>query len=83
VTRSLKFRPLAEKQLEGLDPSWDRIRRGLLRLAVNPLRAANVKAMADGNYRLRVGDSRVIYALEDAELVILVLRLGHRRDIYR
>jgi mRNA interferase RelE/StbE len=39
--------------------------------------------MTDGNYRLRVGDRRVIYALRDEVLVVLVLRVGHRREVYR
>lgn len=37
----------------------------------------------DGELRIRVGDYRVVYDVRDDELVILVLRLGHRREIYR
>ncbi|MET9023712.1 type II toxin-antitoxin system RelE/ParE family toxin [Actinopolymorpha sp. NPDC004070] len=33
--------------------------------------------------RIRVGDYRVIYEIQDARLVVLVVDLGHRRDIYR
>ena len=36
-----------------------------------------------GRYRIRVGDYRIIYDIEDDELFILILRVGHRRDIYR
>jgi len=36
-----------------------------------------------GEYRLRVGSYRVIYDINDGELIILVLHLGHRREIYR
>jgi hypothetical protein len=43
----------------------------------------NVKAMTDGTYRLRVGDWRAVYALRDDVLMILVLRVGHRRAVYR
>jgi mRNA interferase RelE/StbE len=39
--------------------------------------------MTDGNYRLRVGDWRVVYTLRDDVLVVLVLRVGHRREVYR
>jgi mRNA interferase RelE/StbE len=39
--------------------------------------------MTDGNYRLRVGDWRVVFALRDDALVVLVLRVGHRREVYR
>lgn len=36
-----------------------------------------------GAYRVRVGDYRVIYTVEDDQLVVLVVDLGHRREIYR
>jgi mRNA interferase RelE/StbE len=34
-------------------------------------------------YRIRQGDYRVIYSLADAELTVLVIHIGHRRDVYR
>ena len=37
----------------------------------------------DRLYRLRVGEYRVIYSIEGRRLVILVVRVGHRRDVYR
>ena len=36
-----------------------------------------------GVYRLRVGDYRVLYEIHDAELLVLVLAVGHRREVYR
>ncbi|MGH3547641.1 MAG: type II toxin-antitoxin system RelE family toxin [Pseudonocardiaceae bacterium] len=36
-----------------------------------------------GGYRLRVGDYRVIYTVDDSRLMVLVVDLGHRREIYR
>ncbi|MGC4933038.1 type II toxin-antitoxin system RelE family toxin [Gordonia sp. DT30] len=36
-----------------------------------------------GEFRIRVGDYRIIYDIQDDELVVLVLRLGHRREVYR
>lgn len=36
-----------------------------------------------GLWRIRIGDYRVVYAIKDAELVILALRVAHRRDVYR
>jgi len=38
---------------------------------------------ADGLLRIRVGDYRVVYAVEDDQLVVLVVTLGHRREVYR
>ena len=37
----------------------------------------------DRVYRVRVGDYRIVYEVHDDRLVVLVVRLGHRRDIYR
>ena len=37
----------------------------------------------DGELRIRVGDYRIIYDVEDDALVVLVLRIGHRGDVYK
>ena len=37
----------------------------------------------DDLYRIRVGDYRIVYEIQDAVLVVLVVQLGHRREIYR
>ena len=37
----------------------------------------------DGELRIRVGDYRVVYDIVDDELTVLILRIGHRREIYR
>lgn len=34
-------------------------------------------------WRIRIGDHRVVYRIEDAQLVVLVVRVGHRREVYR
>ena len=49
----------------------------------NP-RPPGVKMLAGGDklYRLRVGDFRVIYSIDGKKLVVLVIRIGHRKDVY-
>jgi mRNA interferase RelE/StbE len=37
----------------------------------------------EGLYRVRVGDWRIVYAIRDCELVVVVIRIGHRREVYR
>jgi mRNA interferase RelE/StbE len=84
VIGRLTFRPSAQREFDWLDPSTrDRIQGALLHLAASPRQTADVKAMTDGNYRLRVGDWRVVFALRDDVLVSLVPRVGHRREVYR
>ena len=61
-----------------------RIRAALDLLADNP-RPPNCVAMKGENsvYRVRVGDYRIVYEVLDGVLLIHVVRIGHRRDVYR
>lgn len=52
-------------------------------LAQDPRPQGCEKLSALERYRIRVGDYRIVYAIEDAELVVWVVRVGHRRDAYR
>ncbi|WP_416340534.1 type II toxin-antitoxin system RelE family toxin [Proteiniphilum sp.] len=54
-------------------------------LQQNPYGSSNVKALKgmSGYYRLRVANYRVIYELQDENLVILVIDINHRKDVYR
>lgn len=74
----------AEKELDALDQiTKERILRALAQLVVDPHRAVNVKALHGGLYRLRVGDYRIVYGLREKELVIVLVRVAHRREVYR
>ena len=56
----------------------------ILALAEEPRPPGVVKMHGGGGYyRLRVGDYRVVYAIEDDVLLVLVVRIGHRREVYR
>jgi len=37
----------------------------------------------EGLYRIRAGDYRIVYAVQDKALLVLVVRIGHRREVYR
>jgi mRNA interferase RelE/StbE len=52
-------------------------------LAVNPKREGAVKLSAQEMYRIRQGLYRIIYEIRDSELVIQVIKLGHRSDVYK
>ena len=61
-----------------------RIARKIDQLADNPRpRGAIVLEGPSSLYRIRVGDYRVIYQIQDAVLVVLVVRIGQRGDVYR
>ncbi len=76
----------AAKEIEAVDPKKDRQRivAAIRSLADNP-RAPGCEKLAgeDDRYRIRVGRYRVIYSVGDGELVIVVVRVGHRKNVYR
>ncbi|HUK73160.1 MAG TPA: type II toxin-antitoxin system RelE/ParE family toxin [Streptosporangiaceae bacterium] len=84
---AFRWREHAVRQLRAIpQPAALTILRALAALGDDPRRPdTNVKKLAgyEDRYRLRVGDYRVIYEIMDEQLVILVLGVGHRREIYR
>ncbi|MCW2134423.1 type II toxin-antitoxin system RelE family toxin [Arthrobacter sp. VKM Ac-2550] len=75
----------AERSLRKLDAKARiRVAAAIELLQHNP-RPPTAKKLVGGSgeYRIRTGDYRIIYEINDGALVILVLRVGHRREIYR
>jgi mRNA interferase RelE/StbE len=72
------------KDLESL-PARDRLRimERIGTLADDPRPRECEKLSALERYRIRVGDYRIVYSIEDDALVVWVVRVGHRRDVYR
>ena len=60
-----------------------RVRQAVDGLGDEPRPPGHVKLRPDGPYRIRVGDYRVLYDIDDAEQLVLVLRVRHRREVYR
>lgn len=83
---TVSIKPKALKYLAGiLDAGlYQRLREAIDSLAGNPRPPGCLKMQGeDGLYRVRVGDYRIIYQIQDAALVVLVIRIGNRREIYR
>ncbi|MEO8195637.1 MAG: type II toxin-antitoxin system RelE/ParE family toxin [Thermoanaerobaculia bacterium] len=76
--------PAAARQLEKLEAGvWRRVRLAIDALAETPRPNGCKKLSATASaYRIRVGDHRVIYEVEDRRLVVLVIRVAHRREAY-
>ena len=77
--------PKAEKQLDELPtPLRRRITEAIEGLESKP-RPHGVKKLtgAENLWRIRVGDYRIVYTIEDDRLIVLVVKIGHRREIYR
>ena len=80
----VEFLPSARRDLKRLPkPLQTRIFDAVRDLADTP-RPAGVKKLAGevGLWRIRLGDYRVLYKIQDDRLLVLVVRVGHRKDIY-
>jgi len=62
----------------------DRIRNTIRKIADGNTQGLNIVAMQDvGAFRVRIGDYRVIYEINDDELVLIVIKIGARGDVYK
>jgi mRNA interferase RelE/StbE len=84
-TYKIEWLPAAVRRFGHLDPQVQaRILRRVSALADDPRPSGVVKLSgADDLWRIRIGDYRVIYRLVDAVLVVTVVEVGHRREVYR
>jgi mRNA interferase RelE/StbE len=86
---AIEFDPAAAKELRKLDPVVARRITAFLRERLAPLDDPRslgdaLKGHALGEYwKYRLGDYRVIARLVDQRLVVMVVRIGHRREVYR
>lgn len=81
----LRFTPAVNKQIRKLDPPVAaRIRTFLLRLDLDNPRSSGKALAGDLSiWRYRVGDYRILASISDTELLILVVDIDHRRQVYR
>jgi len=80
----LLIKPSAAKELEAL-PEKERKRTAtkIQRLGREPRPGGAEKLSGQDRYRLRQGDYRILYAIDDASATVVIVKIGHRRDVYR
>jgi mRNA interferase RelE/StbE len=81
----IEFAPRAVRQFKAIDRSVQRrLARRIDSLSADP-RPPGVKKLAgeDDLYRVRVGDYRILYQIQEQRVVVLVVGVGHRSEIYR
>ena len=80
----LLIKPSAAKELEAI-PQRDRLRlvRKIQALAQNPRPPGCDKLSAEEKYRVRQGWYRIVYSVDDQNQTVLVVKVGHRREVYR
>lgn len=85
MTYRVEFSPAAARQLRKLDTSSRHRMDGVIALLAENPRPPSARRLVggEGEWRVRTGDYRVIYDIDDGVLVVLVIAVGHRREIYR
>ena len=78
------IKPSAVKDIESL-PKKDRVRviKKIQELAADPRPPSCEKLTGEKKYRVRQGRYRIVYSITDKELIVIVVKVGHRRDIYK
>ena len=73
----------AQKQLDKIPPPhFNRIIKAIYSLQNDPRPQGYKKLTGRPGYRIRVGDYRVIYLIEDKEVKVFIIDIGHRKEIY-
>jgi mRNA interferase RelE/StbE len=84
VTYEVRLAPAAVRQLRKLDPPGRRRVQAAIDLLAEDPRPPGARQLVGGagEWRVRTGDFRIIYDIRDGELLVLIVKVGHRRDVY-
>jgi mRNA interferase RelE/StbE len=84
VTYEVRLAPAAVRQLRKLDPPGRRRVQAAIDLLAEDPRPPGARQLVGGagEWRVRTGDFRIIYDIQNEELLVLVVKVGHRRDVY-
>jgi mRNA interferase RelE/StbE len=84
VPYEIRLHPQAARAFRRLqNPLRGRIAAAIDALANDPRPAGASRLAGRDDYRIRVGDYRIVYAVDDNEHVVLIARIAHRREVYR
>jgi mRNA interferase RelE/StbE len=78
------YTPKVMKELDELDNfAYLKIRERILSLINEPRPVGSLKLTSENGYRVRSGDYRILYEIDDKMKIVKLLRIGHRKDIYK
>lgn len=85
MTYRIQVAPAAVRQLRKLDGSASRRVQAAIELLAEEPRPSGAKKLVggDGEWRVRTGDYRIVYEINDGVLLVLVVAVGHRREVYQ
>jgi mRNA interferase RelE/StbE len=80
----LEVSHIAHRQIRRLPtPTQERVNRAIALLAENPRHSGSKKLTAREGYRVRVGDYRILYQVDEAAKTVIIYRVMSRGDVYR
>jgi mRNA interferase RelE/StbE len=80
----IELRPAAVRALKKIHPEdKERVQGAIALLGQDPRPPKAIALIGRPGYRVRVGDYRIIYTIQDDVVLVVVVNLGHRRDIYQ
>ncbi|PIR66018.1 MAG: type II toxin-antitoxin system mRNA interferase toxin, RelE/StbE family [Candidatus Omnitrophica bacterium CG10_big_fil_rev_8_21_14_0_10_43_8] len=80
----LKIIPQAQKDLNQLqDKTFHSVKNAILELSANPRPYGVTKLTNENGYRIRIGDYRVLYRIDDKLKEVFIYRINHRNEAYR
>ena len=85
VKYKISIKRSAVKEIEAIPQKKERQRiiRCIGQLAKDPRPPGSRKLSGNDKYRVRQGSYRIIYSIENKELIVVVVKVGHRKDVYR
>ena len=84
MSYAVLIRRAAQKELARLPAKvYEPMKSAVRKLADNPRPRGSRRLTGRDGWRIRVGDYRVVYEVDDASSCVTVLHVGHRRDVYR
>jgi mRNA interferase RelE/StbE len=84
MSYKILFTRQSEKDLSNLPKSdFRKVEIAIAKLADNPRPPKSKKLTARDSWRIRIGNYRVIYLIEDDNLIVIVIEIGHRKEVYK
>ncbi len=84
MTYAITILRRAQRELSDLpQESYARVRDAIRELAEEPRPNGSKKLVGRNGWRIKVGSYRVVYEIDDSDHSVMILHIGHRRDVYR
>ncbi len=81
---SVRLSDKAAKELDKINErDYHKIRSKLISLEINPKPMGSIKLKGEFGYRVRIGDYRILYEVDEKNKVLYIYRVEHRKDVYR